>query len=60
VVNGLKADDWIVLNPADSLVDGQEVHVKEVPNPLAPAPAQNNAPANPSSPKAPAAREKKS
>ena len=60
VVNGLKADDWIVLNPADSLIDGQEVHVKEVPNPMAPAPAQNNAPADPSNPKAPAAREKKS
>ena len=59
VVNGLKADDWIVLNPADSLIDGQEVHVKEVPNPMAPAPAQNNAPADPSHPKAPGAGEKK-
>ena len=39
VMNGLKADDWIVLNPPDSLNDGQEVHVKEVPNPIAPAPA---------------------
>jgi RND family efflux transporter MFP subunit len=38
VMNGLKADDWIVLNPPDSLNDGQEVHVKEVPNPIAPAP----------------------
>jgi RND family efflux transporter MFP subunit len=39
VMNGLKADDWIVLNPPDSLNDGQEVHVKEVPNPIAPAAA---------------------
>src|ERR1700692_105445 len=39
VLNGLKAGDWIVLNPPDSLNDGQEVHVKEVPNPIAPAPA---------------------
>jgi hypothetical protein len=35
----LKANDWIVLNPPDSLNDGQEVHVKEVPNPIAPASA---------------------
>jgi RND family efflux transporter MFP subunit len=52
VLNGLKADDWIVLNPADSLNDGQAVHVKEVPNPKAPAPAPS-APANPQSPAAP-------
>src|ERR1700757_1261658 len=39
VLNGLKANDWIVLNPPDSLKDGQEVHVKEVANPIAPAPA---------------------
>lgn len=38
VLNGLKADDWIVLNPPDSLDDGQQVHVKEVPNPTVPAP----------------------
>jgi RND family efflux transporter MFP subunit len=37
VLNGLKAGDWIVLNPPDSLNDGQEVHVKEVANPMAPA-----------------------
>ncbi len=36
VLAGLKADDWIVLNPADSLADGAEVHVKEVSNPLTP------------------------
>ena len=39
VLNGLKAGDWIVLNPPDSLNDGQEVHVKEVGNPIAPAAA---------------------
>jgi RND family efflux transporter MFP subunit len=43
VLNGLKADDWIVLNPPDALEDGQQVHVKEVANPTAPVPV--NAPA---------------
>ena len=36
VVNGLKLDDWIVLNPPDAIENGQDVHVKEVPNPLTP------------------------
>jgi RND family efflux transporter MFP subunit len=39
VLSGLKPDDWIVLNPPDSLEDGEQVHVKEVNNPLAPAPS---------------------
>ena len=30
VLQGLDPGDWIVLNPADSLDDGQEVHVKEI------------------------------
>jgi RND family efflux transporter MFP subunit len=30
VLQGLAASDWIVLNPADSLDDGQEVRVKEI------------------------------
>jgi hypothetical protein len=30
VLQGLEANDWIVLNPADSLEEGQEVRVKEV------------------------------
>jgi len=30
VLQGLDASDWIVLNPADSLEDGQEVRVKEI------------------------------
>ncbi len=41
VLNGLKVDDWIVLNPPDSIEAGEEVHVKEVGNPLAPGPAAN-------------------
>jgi len=34
VLNGLEESDWIVLNPPDSIENGEEVHVKEVPNPL--------------------------
>jgi RND family efflux transporter MFP subunit len=30
VLQGLEASDWIVLNPADSLDEGQEVRVKEI------------------------------
>jgi hypothetical protein len=30
VLEGLDVNDWIVLNPADSLDEGQEVHVKEI------------------------------
>ncbi len=41
VVDGLKGDDWIVLNPPDSLENDQEVHVKKVQNPLSPPPAAN-------------------
>ena len=55
VLNGLKPEDWIVLNPPDSLEDGQEVHVKEVNNPLAPAAAPAPAPAAQSAPNKPAA-----
>ncbi|HEY1484398.1 MAG TPA: efflux RND transporter periplasmic adaptor subunit [Candidatus Acidoferrum sp.] len=52
VLNGLKADDWIVLNPPDALEDGQQVHVKEVPNPTVPAPAgQAGAPPSGQQPK---------
>src|SRR6266403_1492623 len=48
VLQGLEPNDWIVLNPADSLEDGQEVRVKEITrnappatgNPGASAPAQ--------------------
>jgi RND family efflux transporter MFP subunit len=41
VLQGLDASDWIVLNPADSLEEGQEVHVKEIAMTAAPGqPAQ--------------------
>jgi RND family efflux transporter MFP subunit len=36
VLNGLSTEDWIVLNPPDSLEEGQEVHVKQVANPTTP------------------------
>src|ERR1700730_6108640 len=55
VLNGLKAGDWIVLDPPDSLNDGQRVHVKEVANPIAPAaaPAPKETPKPPSPASAP-------
>ncbi len=53
VLNGLNANDWIVLNPPDSLNDGEEVHVKQVANPMATAPAAPGAPAKPASGAAP-------
>jgi RND family efflux transporter MFP subunit len=50
VLQGLDANDWIVLNPADSLDDGQEVRIKEM--------AVNRAPnqPGPQQPPAPAAK----
>ncbi len=57
VLTGLKPDDWIVLNPPDSIENGQEVHVNVVNNPLTPktpankpgtsAPASANTPTSP-------------
>ena len=47
VLQGLEANDWIVLNPADSLDEGQDVRVKEI--------AQNAAPGHPGSSEAPGA-----
>ena len=47
VLQGLDVNDWIVLNPADSIDDGQEVRVKEVAmnhGPSQPAPQQPPAP----------------
>lgn len=41
VLNGLKPNDWIVLNPPDSIESGQQVHVKQVKSPLTPAPPAN-------------------
>ncbi len=40
VLQGITSSDWIVLNPADSLDEGQSVNVKEVPQ----KPAQQGAP----------------
>src|SRR5271166_282812 len=45
VLNGLKSDDWIVLNPPDSIEVGEEVHVNVVNNPLTPKTAAGK-PAN--------------
>src|SRR5579859_4255851 len=45
VLQGLNASDWIVLNPADSLDDGQHVNVKEVTLKPAAPPAGANPPA---------------
>jgi RND family efflux transporter MFP subunit len=47
VLQGLDANDWIVLNPADSLEEGQIVHVKDTAKaatPGQPAPATAPAP----------------
>jgi hypothetical protein len=40
-LQGLDPKDWIVLNPEDSLEEGQEVRVKEIAmNTAAPAPGK--------------------
>lgn len=59
VLSGLKADDWIVLNPPDSLEDRQEVHVKQVSNPVNQPPAASSTPAAARPASSPAAAEKK-
>jgi len=46
VLQGVTSSDWIVLNPADSLDDGQTVNVKEMVQKPAPANSQPAAPAN--------------
>jgi hypothetical protein len=38
VLQGLKPTDWIVINPADSLDEGQQVNVKQMAQNAAPAP----------------------
>jgi RND family efflux transporter MFP subunit len=43
VLQGLSAGDWIVINPADSLEEGQQVNVKELPQPAKPG-APSSAP----------------
>jgi RND family efflux transporter MFP subunit len=45
VLNGLKPDDWIVVNPADSLAENEQVNVKQVPQMAAPGPQQGTRPA---------------
>lgn len=43
VLQGINANDWIVLNPADSLEEGQEVRVREVVLSATPGSAQPGA-----------------
>src|SRR3989475_8764778 len=45
VLQGLDQNDWIVLNPADSLEEGQEVRVKEIAMKAGSGPGQQGAPA---------------
>src|SRR5271170_5872355 len=66
VLQGLSAQDWIVVNPADSLDEGQHVNVKELPQTAsagsAATPPSGNAPATANSgnaSKAPAGSAKK-
>jgi len=44
VLQGVQPTDWIVLNPPDSIDEGQEVHVKEITQ-TAPQPQPNASPA---------------
>jgi RND family efflux transporter MFP subunit len=44
VLQGLDATDWLVLNPADSLDEGVEVHVQEIKQNAAPAQPQSAPP----------------
>ncbi|HJZ64508.1 MAG TPA: efflux RND transporter periplasmic adaptor subunit [Candidatus Acidoferrum sp.] len=47
VLQGITAADWIVVNPADSLDEGQQVNIKDITQkPAAPAPAAQTPPAN--------------
>jgi len=47
VLQGIQGSDWIVVNPADSLEEGQQVNVKEVSvKPATPAPPTTNPPSN--------------
>jgi RND family efflux transporter MFP subunit len=51
VLQGIQASDWIVVNPADSLEEGQQVNVKEVSvKPASPAAPATNPPSNPKQP----------
>src|SRR5215468_2982238 len=46
VLQGITSADWIVINPADSLDDGQQVNVKDVTQRPAAAPTVQTPPAN--------------
>jgi RND family efflux transporter MFP subunit len=46
VLQGLSSNDWIVLNPADSLEEGVQVNVKEAPNGASPGGGIPGAPGN--------------
>jgi RND family efflux transporter MFP subunit len=56
VLQGLEANDWMVLNPADSLDDGQEVRVMEITAKAPAAPAGAPGPSNASPNAAPGAK----
>jgi RND family efflux transporter MFP subunit len=62
VLSGLNLNDWIVLNPPDSIEEGEEVHVKEVANPLTPptVPPGGQGHTAPGTSSAPTGAEKKS
>ena len=47
VLQGLKPEDWIVLNPPDSLDEGVQVNVKQAPPTAAPAARPNGPPPPP-------------
>jgi RND family efflux transporter MFP subunit len=47
VLQGLKPEDWIVLNPPDSLDEGMQVNVKQAPPTAAPAGRPNGPPPPP-------------
>ena len=53
VLQGLEPSDWIVVNPPDSLDEGQQVNVKELPPPAAPAGGSPNSPRTPQTEKKP-------
>ena len=47
VLQGLKPEDWIVLNPPDALDEGMQVNVKQAPPAAAPAARPNGPPPSP-------------
>jgi len=57
VLQGLKPDDWIVINPADSLDEGQPVNVKQIAQKQAAVPPPAGGPATANS--TPPAKEQK-